>query len=95
MQFIIYSEDKADSLAIRKANRDAHLNWLKTDTACDLLAAGPWLDDDGEMRGSLLIVEAADKASVISWTERDPYKKAGLPGAVTIRAFKWVIGAPS
>ncbi len=94
MQFIIYSEDRTDSLAIRQANRAAHLDWLKTDKACEVLAAGPWLDDEGEMRGSLLIVEAPDRASVMNWTERDPYKKADLPGRVIIRAFNWVIGAP-
>lgn len=95
MQFIIYTEDKDDGLPIRQANRDAHLAWLKEDTAVKVLAAGPWLDDDGTMRGSLLIVEGDDKTSVIEWTQRDPYGKAHLPKSIMIKPFKWVIGAPA
>lgn len=95
MQFIIYTEDKKDGgLALRQANREAHLTWLKSDTAAKVLAAGPWLDEAGTMRGSLLIVEAADMETVLSWTERDPYKIAGLPSIAKIHPFKWVIGAP-
>lgn len=95
MQFIIYTEDKDDGLPIRQANRDAHLAWLKEDTAVKVLAAGPWLDDDDTMRGSLLIVEGESKTSVIEWTQRDPYGKAHLPKSMMIKPFKWVIGAPN
>lgn len=94
MQYIIYTEDQDDGLPIRQANRDAHLAWLKSDTVVKVLAAGPWLDDDGTMRGSLLIVEAEGKESLMEWTQRDPYAKAHLPKSVMIKPFKWVIGAP-
>lgn len=95
MQYIIYTEDQDDGLPIRQANRDAHLAWLKTDTVVKALAAGPWLDDDGTMRGSLLIVEAETKEALMEWTQRDPYAKAHLPKSVMIKPFKWVIGAPA
>ena len=95
MQYIIYTEDQDDGLPIRQANRDAHLAWLKSDKVVEVLAAGPWLDDDGTMRGSLLIVEAETKESLLEWTQRDPYAKAHLPKSVMIKPFKWVIGAPS
>ena len=95
MKFLIYTEDVENGLSIRKATRDAHLAWLKADNdTVKLLAAGPWLDDAGTMRGSLVIVEAASKRDVENWCERDPYKNAGLPKSVTIKAFNWVIGAP-
>jgi len=57
MKFLIYTEDKANSLDIRKKNRDAHLAFLKSGNGATVLTAGPWLDDDGVMKGSLLIVE--------------------------------------
>ena len=38
MQFMIYTEDRDDGLPIRKANRDAHLAWLKEDKGADVLA---------------------------------------------------------
>ena len=92
MEFIVYSEDKADSLDIRQAARDDHLIWLKAPSDVKLRIAGPWLDDDGIMRGSLLIVEAADKQIVLDWLSGDPYKAAGLTASVMVKAYKWVIG---
>lgn len=92
MEFIIYSEDKPDSLHIRQAARDDHLAWLKAATDVKLLIAGPWLDDEGVMRGSLLIIEAADKETVLNWLATDPYKAAGLTGSVMVKTYKWVIG---
>ena len=92
MEFIVYSEDKADSLHIRQAARDDHLEWLKAPSAVKLLIAGPWLDDKAVMRGSLLIVEADSKQSVLDWLANDPYKAAGLTASVMVKAYKWVIG---
>jgi len=94
MDFIIYSEDKENSLHIRQAARDDHLAWLKAPSDINLLAAGPWLDDAGIMKGSLLIVEAKDKDTVIQWLSQDPYKAAGLTKSALIKTYKWVIGRP-
>ncbi|NNE57010.1 MAG: YciI family protein [Hellea sp.] len=95
MKFLIYTEDKADSLQIRTDNRNAHLGWLKTpDNKVSLLTAGPWLDDDGVMRGSMLIVDAETKDEVEKWLLRDPYRAAGLTGKIIIKPFIWAIGAP-
>lgn len=94
MEFIVYSEDKANSLHIRQAAREDHLAWLKALSQVKLLIAGPWLDDEGIMRGSLLIVEADNKQTVLEWLENDPYKKAGLTASVMVKAYKWVIGKP-
>lgn len=94
MQFIVYTEDRDDGLPIRQANRDAHVKWLAEGEGAKVLAAGPWLDDDGTMRGSLLIVEAEDRAAIDTWAASDPYAKASLPAKVIIKPYKWVIGAP-
>jgi len=94
MKFMIYTEDKDDGLDIRTANREAHLTFLKAGKDVEVLTAGPWLDEDGTMRGSLLIVEARDIANVRDWANTDPYKMAGLPKSVTIHPFIWAIGAP-
>lgn len=96
MKFIVYTEDNPDSLHIRKTNRDAHLAWLNTDNPdVKLLTAGPWLDDEEIMRGSVLIVEAESKGEVEAWLENDPYRKAGLPGKIMVKAFIWAIGGPT
>jgi len=95
MQFIIYTEDRPNSLHIRQENRVAHLAWLKSDNPkIKLLTAGPWLDDHGEMRGSMLIVEAGAKSDVKDWLAGDPYRAAGLTASTLIRGYVWAIGAP-
>lgn len=94
MRFVVYSKDKADSLHIRKANRDAHLAFLKSDTAAHVLMAGPWLNDAGDMAGSLLVVDSESRETLDVWLSRDPYAAAGLAAEVTVKPFIWAIGAP-
>ena len=95
MKFLVYTEDKADNLPIRQANRAAHIAWLKAPNAVTLDIAGPWLDDAGIMRGSLLIVDAANKDAVMEWLAQDPYRAAGLTASTTVKAYNWAIGAPA
>lgn len=92
--FLIHTADKADSLQIRKDNRNAHLAWLKAKGDVTLHVAGPWLDNDGVMRGSLLIVEAANKRVVEDWLAQDPYRAAGLTASTELQEYVWVVGKP-
>lgn len=94
MNIIVYSTDKANSLPIRQANREAHLAWLRSDETVSVKVAGPWLDSEGEMRGSLLIVDAESLDAVKLWLSRDPYRHAGLTESTQVNAYNWVIGAP-
>ncbi|MEM9781222.1 MAG: YciI family protein [Pseudomonadota bacterium] len=91
MAFAIICLDKPGHLELRKANRDAHLAHIaSTDGA--ITAAGPFLDADGAMCGSLLIYDGEDRAAVEAWCAADPYAAAGLFQSVEIRAWKKVIG---
>ena len=92
MHFIVTCTDKEGALDIRKANRDAHLEFARANTAT-IKVGGPLLSDAGEMIGSLLIAEAESKAELETFLALDPYAKAGLFSAVTIQPWKWVIGA--
>ncbi len=92
--FLIYTEDKADSLDVRMGAREDHLNWALNHPTVKLISAGPWLDDAGDMRGSLLIVSADSLQTVETWLEEDPYNKAGLTGFKRVRRFNWLLGAP-
>lgn len=93
-EFLIYAQDKPDSLHIRQAERERHIAWLKSPSPVKLLAAGPWLDDDGDMRGSLVIVQAENKKIVENWLAHDPYKLAGLTASIIVKDYLWVIGRP-
>jgi uncharacterized protein YciI len=54
--------------------------------------AGPVLDDDGQMCGSLIVLEVANLAAAQAWADNDPYAKAGLFSSVILQAWKKVIG---
>lgn len=93
MRYILFCEDKADSEALRLANREAHLSWVANKTD-DIVLAGPMLSDDGEhMLGSMFILEVDSADAVRAFNSDDPYTKAGLWGNVVIRPFRQVIPA--
>ena len=91
MLYALICLDKPGSADIRTANRDAHLAHL-TGAGDAVVEAGPFLDDEGGMCGSLVIFEMADRAEVEAWAADDPYGKAGLFRSVEIRPWKKVIG---
>ena len=85
--FVLTCIDKPNVLEIRTATRETHIAYLKG-FADSLLLAGPFLDDAGEMCGSLLIFEAPDKAAVQAFSDGDPYAQAGIFARVEIRGFR-------
>ena len=90
MLYALICDDRPGALEVRKANREAHLAHLR-DTGV-VVAAGPFLGDDGGMVGSLVIIDVEDRAAAEAWSAADPYKAAGLFERVEIRAWNRVIG---
>ena len=93
MLFVIRCYDKPGHLEVRKANREAHLALLR-DCGDRILMAGPTLADDGDgMTGSVIILDAADRAAVDAFLDADPYAKAGLFERVEVARWKKVLPA--
>lgn len=91
MQFVLYCVDKPDHAQVRADNRPDHLDYLNSKVD-SILIAGPLLAEDGErVRGSLLVIEAADRAGAEAFAAGDPYAKAGLFESVTIEGFRKVL----
>jgi uncharacterized protein YciI len=86
MLFVVAAIDKEGSLGLRKATREAHLAYVKATGAVRL--GGPFLDRNGEMAGSMLIIEAADLAAAREWQTNDPYARAGLFESAEVRPWK-------
>jgi uncharacterized protein len=86
MLFVISSMDKPDSLATRMATRGAHFEYAHATGAVKL--GGPFLDEKGEMIGSMIIIEAADIEAARNWQANDPYAKAGLFALTELRPWK-------
>ena len=90
MLYALICEDKPASEALRKSVRNQHLEYIQS---YDVRFAGPMLaDDEATMIGSIIVLEAADRAAATAFAESDPYGLAGLFDKVTIRPFKQVIG---
>lgn len=89
MLIALIAKDKAGALDLRKANRDAHVTYLKNTGV--VAQAGP-LMIDGDMAGSLVILDVADMATAEAWAKEDPYAKAGLFQSVDLIEWNRVIG---
>lgn len=88
--FAFLCTDKPESLAVRMANRDAHLAYVKREPG--LKFGGPFLDAEGAMVGSMLVVELPDRAAAEAFAAADPYAKAGLFSKVDIHGWRATVG---
>ena len=86
MLFAVICRDKPDHLPVRLENREAHLAYVRDTGVVE--QAGPLLDGEGQMCGSLLVLEVPDMAAAeaeirrlrrelaIAQEEREILKKA-------------------
>ena len=96
MLFALLCKDKPGHLQVRLDTRPEHVAFLRgLNEAGTLKIAGPFLGDDGKPFGSLLVVEAADKAEAASIGAEDPYAKAGLFASVEVNAWNWTFNNPA
>lgn len=95
MLFVIYARDKRDGGGARQAHRAAHLEYLKSKGAV-IKTAGPLLADDGKaMIGSMLVIEASDRAAAESFAKGDPFHAAGVFASVEIHPWRASVGSVS
>ena len=90
--FVVTGLDKPNNLELRMKTRPAHQAHIAANREIIRLA-GPFLDDDGAMLGSLLIVETPTKAQAQVFADADPYLTEGVFESSTVRAFSIVVGA--
>ena len=90
MRVALMTRDKPGALQIRLDTREAHLAYIRETGVVEM--AGPFLDEAGQMCGSMIVMDVADLAAARAWAENDPYNKAGLFSDVRIQEWKKVIG---
>lgn len=98
MLYAIMSEDVAESSALRKSARPAHLARLESlKKAGRLVLAGPHPAADTNepgaagMTGSLVVAEFDSLDAATAWANADPYMEAGVYAGVTVKPFKHVL----
>lgn len=91
MLFVISAIDKSGSHALRTATRQDHFDYVERTGQVRL--GGPYLDDGGNMIGSLIILEADSLADAEAWAVADPYAKAGLFETTSVTPWKATVNA--
>ncbi|WP_273502692.1 YciI family protein [Paracoccus sphaerophysae] len=86
--FAVICRDKPGALQTRIDTREAHLGFLREKGIVRM--AGP-LMRNGDMAGSLIVIEADNLADAQGWAAADPYKAAGLFESVEVIEWKQVI----
>ncbi|HEY5009292.1 MAG TPA: YciI family protein [Caulobacteraceae bacterium] len=90
--FVLSCIDRPDSLERRMAAREAHLAYV-ADHRDMVRLAGPYLNDEGRMAGSMFVIEAPDRAAVEAFSAADPYVLADLFERIDIRVWRVSVGA--
>ena len=93
MLFALLCTDKPNSIDLRLSIRPDHLAHLDA-LGDSLKAAGPFLDEAGNPCGSLVIIEAANRAEAERLAAADPYAQSGLFSSVEVKPWKWVFKNP-
>ena len=72
MQFIVKAYDGEGMLERRMAVRPRHLEGMKR-LGGQVICAGGLLDEKGKMKGSVLVMEFADRAELDAYLASEPY----------------------
>lgn len=90
--YVISWLDKPDSLQVRMAAREAHLAYVKAQ-GDRVKLGGPYLDDAGQMIGSLILIEAGSLEEAQAFHAQDPYRLAGLFETSSVTPWRATVGS--
>jgi uncharacterized protein YciI len=96
MEFLVVARDGTDDEAIerRRRVRPTHLEAIAPRVeAGNILVGGAMLSEDGEMIGSMLLVDFPDRAAVDEWLKVDPYVTGDVWREIEVRPFRTAVGA--
>jgi uncharacterized protein YciI len=96
MYFAVIARDKSGQAELRSRLRPEHRAWLRVpgDHPVVVCLGGPLLGDDGQMDGTLLVIEAASKAAVLAFLAQDPYCRHQMFEQLEVREWQWSLGQP-
>jgi uncharacterized protein YciI len=96
MQFVIIARDGTgpDAIAKRKAIRPAHLEAIRPlIEAGNVPLGGAMLNEDGEMVGSVMIVDLPAREDVDEWLAAECYVTSGVWNEVEVHPFRAAVGS--
>ena len=90
MPYLVITRDKPDALQLRLDTREAHLAYIADTGVVEM--AGPFVNGEGEMTGSLMVLNVDSFDQATDWADNDPYAKAGLFKHSRVEYWNKVIG---
>ena len=91
LQYVIIAQDGKDYDAIDRRNeiRPLHLAGAKKlKDNNNLIIGGAILDDDGNMRGSVMMVQFETEDDFKNWYAHEPYITGGVWKVIEVRKFR-------
>ncbi|MEO7221051.1 MAG: YciI family protein [Devosia sp.] len=87
MLFALVAHDRPNSVARRMEVRPEHLKYLHS-LGDALVLAGPFLADNGDMVGSIVVIEAETPDAAREIFARDPFMIGNLFDSITIKPWR-------
>jgi uncharacterized protein YciI len=87
MHYVIHCLDHAGAVQKRLDHYEAHKAYLGAATMKTVISGPLMADDEETMIGSCFVVEAGSLAEVEAFNRADPFFKADLWSAISIRPF--------
>ena len=90
MQFIITAHDGENMLEKRMAVRPRHLEGMAK-LGEHIVCAGGLLDDEGKMKGSVLILDFEDRTALDDYLKNEPYVTEHVWEEIKVESMNVVI----
>ena len=90
MQFIVKAYDGPDMLEKRMAVRPRHLEGMKK-LGKQIICAGGLLDDEGKMKGSVLVMEFENREALDDYLAKEPYVTEGVWQKIDVEVMNVVL----
>jgi uncharacterized protein YciI len=90
-QFLILTDDykDPDALSRRLSVRETHLQRMREEKVKgNFIVGGAKLNDQGNMHGSMLVVQLENEDEVKKWVEEDPYVTGKVWEKIEILPFR-------
>jgi uncharacterized protein len=91
--FIVSGRDHDNGLEHRLAVRPRHRAYYES-LDDDLILSGPYLNDQGDPIGSMIIIRRKSQADAEAFAHADPFVTEGVFASLTVSRWDWFMKRP-
>jgi uncharacterized protein len=93
MLFIVSGRDHEEGLEHRLEIRPRHRAHYES-LGVDLVLSGPYLDDNGDPIGSMIVIRRESRAAAEAFANADPFVTEGVFASLTVSRWDWFMRRP-